>query len=174
MKVLVSGEVYVDYGQIFVESEEGEWDLHDAFTGQNGVGLCGAGINGMLFLLTGLRIGGVRLTVELHESRPEVDEEWEEIVEAPFRPVLEETRLRQWNWKNSWDLELKKQDYRVRYSAIGMDAGRRKDVREDDEPQTDDRYLLQFWPAVLESAQLLKQTSRAAASWHAFATWPVG
>jgi hypothetical protein len=39
MKVLVSGEVHVDYGQVFVESESGECDLHDAFTGQEGVGL---------------------------------------------------------------------------------------------------------------------------------------
>ncbi|WP_371649995.1 hypothetical protein [Streptomyces mirabilis] len=55
-----------------------------------------------------------------------------------------------------------------------MDAGRRKNVREDDEAQTDDRYLLQFWPAPPEPARLLKQTGRAAASWHDFATSPVG
>ena len=91
MKVLVSGEVDVDYGQIFVESERGECDLHDAFAGQEGVGLCGGGTGGMLFLLTGLHNGGVGFTAELHESRPALDETWEEIVEIPFRPVSEET-----------------------------------------------------------------------------------
>jgi hypothetical protein len=174
MKVLVSDEVHVDYGQIFVESGEDDCDLHDAFAGQEGVGLCGGGQEGMLLLLTGLRIGGVDFTAELHDSRPELDETWEEIVEVPFRPVSEETRLRQWNAKNWWELELEERDYRVRYSAIGMDDGRSKNVREDDEPPTDDRYLLQIWPAEPEPARLLKQTGGAAAYWHAFAASPLG
>jgi len=174
MKAIVSDEVHVDYGQIFVESGEDDCDLHDAFAGQEGVGLCGGGQAGMLLLLTGLRIGGVDFTAELHDSRPELDETWEEIVEVPFRPVSEETVLRQWNGKNRWELELEERDYRVRYSAIGMDASRSKDVREDDEPPTDDRYLLQIWPAAPEPARLLKQTGRTAANWHAFATSPVG
>lgn len=174
MKVLVSGEVHVDYGQIFVESGGDECDLHDAFTGQEGVGLCGGGTDGTLLLLTGLHIGGVGFTAELHDSRPELDETWEEIVEVPFRPVSEATKLRQWNWGASWELGLEERDYRVRYSATGMDAGRSKNVREDDEPQTDDRYLLQFWPAPPEPARLLKQTSTQAANWHNFATSPVG
>jgi hypothetical protein len=174
MKAIVSDEVHVDYGQIFVESGEDDCDLHDAFAGQEGVGLCGGGQAGMLLLLTGLRIGGGDFTAELHDSRPEPDETWEEIVEVPFRPVSEETVLRQWNGKNRWELELEERDYRVRYSAIGMDAGRSKDVREDDEPPTGDRYLLQIWPAAPEPARLLKQTGRTAANWHAFATSPVG
>lgn len=88
MKVLVSGEVHVDYGQIFVESGGDECDLHDAFAGQEGVGLCGGGTDGALLLLTGLRVGGAGFTVELHDSRPALDETWEEIVEVPFRPVF--------------------------------------------------------------------------------------
>lgn len=122
MKVLVSGEVHVDYGQVFVESGGDEHDLHDAFTGQDGVGLCGGGTDGALLLLTGLRIGGVGFTVELHDSLPELDETWEEIVEIPFRPVSDETKLRQWDGKSSWELGLEERDYRVRYSATAMDA----------------------------------------------------
>ncbi|WP_055614535.1 hypothetical protein [Streptomyces phaeochromogenes] len=174
MKVLVDDEVHVDYGQIFVGSGEDDCGLHDAFAGQEGVGLCGAGTDGALLLLTGLWIGGVGFTAELHDSRPALDETWEEIVEVPFRPVSQETKLRQWNRKDWWELGLEERDYRVRYSASGMDAGRSKNVREDDEPQTDDRYLLQFWPAPSEPAQLLKQTGRTAATWHEFATSPVG
>jgi hypothetical protein len=174
MKVLVSDEAHVDYGQIFVRSGGDECDLYDAFAGQEGVGLCGVAMDGMLFLLTGLRIGGVGFTVELHDSRPALDETWEEIVEVPFRPVSEETELRQWNGQNSWELGLEVRDYRVRYSATGMDAGWSKNVREDDEPQTDDRYLLQFWPAPPEPARLLKQTGTQAAKWHNFATSRVG
>ncbi|MFE3144597.1 hypothetical protein [Streptomyces scopuliridis] len=128
----------------------------------------------MLLLLTGLHVGGVGFAAELHDSRPALDETWEEIVEVPFRPVSEETQLRQWNGKNWWELGLEMRDYRVRHSATGMDAGRSKSVREADEPQTADRYLLQFWPAPPEPARLLKQTSSTAASWHDFATSPAG
>ncbi|MFG1644213.1 hypothetical protein ACGFMK_28340 [Amycolatopsis sp. NPDC049252] len=175
MKVLVSGVVHVDYGQIIVASDrDAGCDLHDAFTGQEGVGLCGGGIDGSLLLLTGLWVGGVGFTAELHDSRPELDEIWEEVVEVPFRPVSGETVLRQWNGAASWELGLEERDYRVRYCATAMDVGRSKNVREDDEPQTDDRYLLQFWPAALEPARLLKQTGRTAASSHNFATAPVG
>ncbi|MGW2514146.1 hypothetical protein ACWC0A_33140 [Streptomyces scopuliridis] len=53
-------------------------------------------------------------------------------------------------------------------------AGRSKNVREADEPQTDDRYLPQLWPAPPEPARLLKQTGSTAASWHDFAASPVG
>jgi hypothetical protein len=77
----------------------------------------------MLLLLTGLRIGGVGFTAELHDSRPALDETWEDIVEVPFRPVEEETWLLQWNGSMAWELELEERDYRVRYSATGMDAG---------------------------------------------------
>ncbi|SEF04783.1 hypothetical protein SAMN05216489_09959 [Streptomyces sp. 3213] len=174
MKVLVSDEVHVDSGQVFVKSGGDDCDLYDAFAGQEGVGLCGAAMGGMLFLLTGLRFGGVRFTVELHDNRPALDETWEEIVEVPFRPVSEETELRQWNGGASWDLGLEQRDYRARYCAVGMDAGNSKNVREEDEPQTDDQYLLQFWPAPPEPARVFKQTSRQAANWHAFATSPVG
>ncbi|MFI1481342.1 hypothetical protein [Streptomyces sp. NPDC020747] len=142
MKVLVSDEVHVEYGQIFVEGGGGELDLYNAFTGQEGVGLCGGGTDGTLIVQTGLYIGRVRFTAELHDSPPTLDEAWEEIVEVPFRPVSQETKLQQWNGKASWGLGLEERDYRVRYSASGMDAGRSKNVREDDEPQTDDRYLL--------------------------------
>jgi hypothetical protein len=175
MKVLFSGEVEVDYGQIFVESESADdpIDLWGAFAGQEGVGLCGSGRNGTLLLLTGLQNGGVGLTAELHDSRPALDEMWEDIVEVPFRPGSQETRLRQWNGKGWWELGLSVVDYRVRYSATDMDAAFGLNNRDDDEPQTD-RYLLQFWPAPPESARVLKQTSRQAAKWHAFATPPLG
>ncbi|MET7451599.1 hypothetical protein ABZT03_06830 [Streptomyces sp. NPDC005574] len=173
--MLVKGEAQVDYGQILVESEAwSEFDPYRAFAGQEGVGLCGGGTKGQLLVLTGLRIGGVGFTVELHDDRPAADETWEEIVEVPFRPVSAETKLRQWNGRASWEPGLEERDYRVRYCATAMDDGRGKDVREDDEPQTGDRYLLQFWPASQEPARLLKQTSRTAASWHRVATSPVG
>jgi hypothetical protein len=43
---------------------------------------CGAAVAGALFLSTGLHSGKVGFTVELHDSRPPVDESWERVVEA--------------------------------------------------------------------------------------------
>lgn len=61
-----------------------ECDPHHAFAGQGGVGLCGGGTDGTLFLLTGLHVGGVGFTAELHDGRPVLDETGEEIVEVSF------------------------------------------------------------------------------------------
>jgi hypothetical protein len=85
MRELFGGEIEVDYGQIFVESESGAdpIDLWDAFTGQPGVGLCGGGRDGTLLLLTGLQNGGVGFTAELHDSRPEPDETWHAFATPP-------------------------------------------------------------------------------------------
>jgi hypothetical protein len=175
MRLLFSDEVEVDYGQIFVESrsDSDPFDLWEAFAGQEGVGLCGGARGGSLLLQTGLQNGGVGFTAELHDSRPGLDETWEDIVEVPFRPLSDETRLRQWNGKRQWELGLEVADYRVRYSAAEMDAAFDLNNRDDDEPQAD-RYLLQLWPAPHERARVLKQASRQAAKWHAFATPPVG
>jgi hypothetical protein len=172
VKVLFSGEVYVDLGQFFVESEEkvndGRYDLFQAFIGQEGVGLCGCATDGMLMLLTGLMYGDVGLTVEVHDSRPAPDETWEDIVEVPFRPASEHTMLEQWNGKDSWELALERRDYRVRYSGTGMDAAHSQNNRDEGQPQAD-RYLLQFWPAPPEPARVLKQTSCQAENWLTYA-----
>ncbi|MFF7927934.1 hypothetical protein ACFZDP_43645 [Streptomyces mirabilis] len=84
-----------------------ECDPHDAFAGQEGVGLCGGGTDGTLSLLTGLHIGGVGFTAELP-------------------------------------------------AGVGGDEAAAVE------------------PALPGPARLLKQTSRAAASWHDFATSRVG
>ena len=166
MKTLVDDEVHTDYGQILVRSgADVDFGLDDAFSGSEGVGLCGTAIAGNMLLLTGMSYGGVGFLAELHDSRPALDQTWEEIVEVSFRPLSESTRLWQWNSQKWWDLGLQQSDYRVRYCAIGMDAARRMNNRDDGEPQTD-RYLLQFWPAPPEPARVIKQTSAAAASSH--------
>ncbi|SEL99682.1 hypothetical protein [Streptacidiphilus jiangxiensis] len=170
MRVLVSGEVHVNYGQIYVESDEdGDGtDLHDAFTGQGGVGLCGGGQAGALFLITGLHTGSVGFTVESHDSPPPLDEAWEEVVEVPFRPLSEKTVLVEWGGGTCRELGLTIRDYRARYCAIGMEAGRELDTRVAGEPQAD-RYLLQFWPAPPEPARVVRQSGDTAAYWHDFA-----
>ncbi|MFI9833331.1 hypothetical protein ACIHIX_37230 [Streptomyces sp. NPDC051913] len=169
MRRPVEGEVFVHYGQIYVESDPDTFgpDLDEAFAGQRG-GLCGAATPGSLWLTTGLHTGDVGFTVEVHEEQPPLDPRWEDVVEVSFRPASAESRLMQWAGEDMWELDLEEIDYRVRYCAKGMDEAHRKDTRLDSEPQLD-RYLLQFWPAPPETDRILKETSKIAAYWHAFA-----
>ncbi|KUN59268.1 hypothetical protein AQJ54_40130 [Streptomyces griseorubiginosus] len=165
MRTVLDDEVDVSYSQIYVKSEDASpfGDMGDMFGGQCN-GLCGAAWQGTLWLVTGLFYGRVGFRVEVHDERPDVDEGWEEIVEAPYRPVGSAS-LVEWGGGNSWDLGLADTDYRVRYSASGMDRAADAHSRGDDEPMID-RYLLQFWPCPPEPDRVVKQTSPAAAYWH--------
>ncbi|MDQ0605476.1 hypothetical protein QF037_009821 [Streptomyces canus] len=169
MRRPVEGEVFVHYGQIYVESDPESFgpDLAEAFAGQR-AGLCGAAIPGALWLSTGLHTGDVGFTVEVHEEPPALDPQWEDVVEVSFQPVSSDSRLVQWAGEAVWGLDLEETDYRVRYCAKRMDEANRKDTRLDDEPQLD-CYLLQFWPAPPQTDRVLKQTSEIAAYWHTYA-----
>jgi hypothetical protein len=171
VRTLVSGEVWVHYGQIYLRSGHADPgvpdpELHQYFAGQQN-GLCGGAVPRCLFLITGLHTGTVGLVVELHDQPPALDESWEEIVEVSFRSAGEAS-LVGWSGEWEWPLDLIETDYRVRYCATGMDAGHAADTRADDEPQLD-HYLLQFWPDPPGPDRVVKQTSRIAAYWHGFA-----
>ncbi|MEU4652983.1 hypothetical protein AB0G32_03370 [Streptomyces sp. NPDC023723] len=163
MRTPVRGEVWVEYGQTWVESDpDGRIPLlHETFAGQE-QGLCGAATPGFLSLITGLHTGYVDCTVETHDAEPALDPAWQEVVEASFRPVSERTRLAR------WDLGLPLTDHRVRYCARDMDEGQQRDTRSPGETPAD-AYLLQFWPAPPAPARVLRQTSPHAAYWHDFA-----
>ncbi|WP_338118790.1 hypothetical protein [Streptomyces cyaneofuscatus] len=166
MRRPVVGEVHVHYSQIYVQSDPDGTapGLGEAFAGQSG-GLCGAAAPGALWLVTGLHTGSVGFTVEVHDEAPPLTPDWEDVVEVSFRPVSEDTSLVQWGGEAAWDLELPVTDYRVRYSARGMDKGRDLDTRTAKEPRADS-YLLQFWPAPPRPDQVIRQTSRNAAYRH--------
>jgi len=153
----------VAYGQIYVESEGSEPQAWESMGGQQN-GLCGAALPGSIFLITGMHTGNVAFTVELHDTEPPVGEEWEDVVEASFRP-FGETFLQCWGGEGSWPLDLPATDLRVRYCAWGMDEAREVNVIMDDEPCID-RYLLQFWPAPPSPDRIVRQTSQQAAYWH--------
>lgn len=163
MKILFDGEVYVHYGQLYVESG---WEIPEdpvgaAFAGQEN-GLCGAAWPGFLFMVTGLHTGHVGFTVELRDTAPPVDDFWEDIAEVSFRPTGEDVALVQWAGEAAWPLDLKQVDMRVRYCAHGMDQGRQADTILEGEPALD-RYLLQFWPDPPSPDRVLRQTSTNAA-----------
>ena len=165
MRILFDGDAHVDYAQIYVRPgwEAFEDPLTGNFRGQVN-GLCGAAEPGHLYMITGLHTGHVGFTVELHVEAPPIEDSWEEVVEASFRPTSETVALTEWGGE-SWPLALERMDYRVRYSASGMDQARQVDTRLEDEPILD-RYLLQFWPAPPSADRVLKQTSAVAAYWH--------
>jgi hypothetical protein len=156
----------VHYGQLYVLSGQEAPEPAECLAGQRN-GLCGAAVAGVLFLNTGLHTGRVGFSVELHDTRPPVDEAWEEIVEASFQPAGEAS-LTCWGGQESWPLGLAAGGYRARYCGTGMDEGDAEDTRLDGDPQFD-RYLLQFWPAPPGPDAVVKQTSEAAAYWHEFA-----
>ncbi|WP_460653704.1 hypothetical protein [Kribbella endophytica] len=167
MQTLMTGPAWVSYAQIYVESSDDPMpELSECFGGQQN-GLCGAAVPGTLFLITGLHTGNVGFAVELHDEEPPLDDTWEEIVEASYRPAGE-VALNGWGGEGRWPLALDPIDYRVRYSGWGMDTGHQSAGPMDDEPLVD-RYLLQFWPAPPAPDRVLKQTSAQAAYWHGFA-----
>jgi hypothetical protein len=167
VRTFVSGEVQVDYGQIYVESGEDFPDLEACFAGQAN-GLCGAAHPGMLYLNTGLHTGSVGFTVELHEGPPPLDDAWEEVVEVSFTPASPHAALVEWEGEEYWDLDLAQTAYRVRYCATGMDEAHSGGPQPDDEPI--DRYLLQFWPAAPEPDRVVRRTGEFAAYWHGCAS----
>jgi hypothetical protein len=89
VRTLMSGDVWVHYGQIYVESGHvPPPELGECFAGQQN-GLCGGAVPGCLFLLTGLHTGTVGFVVELHDHPPALDDSREEIVEVSFRSAGE-------------------------------------------------------------------------------------
>ncbi|MFE4263719.1 hypothetical protein [Streptomyces sp. NPDC056883] len=154
---------------MYVQSDQdnGFPGLSEAFAGQS-VGLCGAAVPGVLWLITGLHTGNIAFDVEVHDEEPALDPVWEDVVEVSFHPVSESTGLAEWAGEAAWDLNLTRTDYRVRYCAQGMDEARNLDTRASGEPQADS-YLLQFWPAPPRADRVIRQTSQHAAYWHDYA-----
>jgi hypothetical protein len=94
-------------------------------------------------------------------------DEWEEIVEASFRPAGP-AALVQWAGEAFEPLDLAEIDYRVRYCGKAMDAAHQQDTVLEGEPLID-RYLLQFWAAEPQPDRVARQTSEIAAYWHGVA-----
>jgi hypothetical protein len=175
MRTLFDGEVWVHYSQISVVSDDDLPDMTEAFAGQSN-GLCGAGVPGELFLITGTHTGKVRFTVEWHDSEPPAaTTDWEEVVEVPYAPTGPDVSLVQWAGEMSWPLDLGHNDwtartgYRVSYCASGMEEARMPGTEGAPAP---DRYLLRFWPVgdgAVRPDAVLRQTTATAAYWHDYA-----
>jgi hypothetical protein len=165
---VLDGRLLVHYGQAYVFSPECDMVApEDAFADQRN-GLCGAAVSGGMFLTTGLHTGYVKLLVQVHNAAPDVDDTWDEIVEASWRLASAPAVLKDWEGGLVCELPLKPGTYRVRYSArrFGEDP-----EDEDDRPEPIESYMLELWPAPPSEDAVIKQTSEHAAYWNAGA-WP--
>jgi hypothetical protein len=166
--IVPSGSIHVHHGQAYVESggPEPDIDMDATFRGQT-QGLCGARVPGSLFLITGLHTGQVGFRIETRDREPPIDESYEDIVEASFRPASRHAALVEWGAEATYPFPLEPRNYRVRYSARWMDAGREEDSLLGGEPVVD-WYLLEFWPAPRSPDRIVTQASEIAAYWHAY------
>lgn len=170
-KRLFSGTVRVDYGVMYFLGDDTEFTGgDDDFEGQVN-GLCGARMRTGLVLRTGLRFGGVKVTVDFWDREPPLEDSWEEVVEASFIVNYPERTGILDGGGGAWHpIDLRRGRYRVRYCARNMDAGSLKDTLLPDREEPIDEYSLSFWfvPAGAPD-RLIRQTSEAAARWHRWA-----
>lgn len=163
-RVLLSGGVKVHYGQFYISPPHCvPVDLAEAFRGQEN-GICGAAQEGQLFLITGLHTGLVRLAVTMHDTKPPVDESWEEVVEVPFVHRENELLLKEWGSDDGYELFIPPGTYRVRYCARTMLG----DWQIFDENAAVQTYALDFWPAPTSGDAIIKVTGECASYWHSF------
>ena len=122
-------------------------------------GLLGAAVPGHLIARTASTGLPVRLRAEVHDSRPTLDDTWDEVVEAPFVPLGIPVALRGVT-SEAYPLGLfgefePGKPYRVRYCSEGF------------RQSTPEHYLLQFWPAPPAPDVIVEQSSAAARKLHA-------
>ncbi|MFL9654417.1 hypothetical protein ACJ7VE_11935 [Streptomyces sp. PB17] len=129
-------------------------------------GLCGAAVPGCLFLCTGLSSGRAALTVEVHGAAPPLEDRWEDVVEASFRPLTASTAVLPCGQGALCEVALPPAHHRVRYCGRGTDGGAGAASATAPGTAPVGQYLLQFWPAPPSADRVVRQTSRSAARRH--------
>ena len=177
-EILFKGNLGIAYTQFYIEVAHD--DLADSevelvtsvkwFKGQEN-GLCGASEKGKLSFVPGVHMGTIALTIELHDSIPTMDETFEEVVEVSFQAGEKPISLCEWAHETTHRLKIPQADYRVRYSAHGMDLENEyedeEEELEEEPPVPGQKYLIQLWPCSQRSPdKIVKQTSENASYWH--------
>ncbi|MFF3441043.1 hypothetical protein [Streptosporangium sp. NPDC002721] len=116
---------------------------------------------GGAFLVTGLAVGNVNLTVSLHHHEPEpLLREYEDVVEASLRIDIPPLHVDSWGDHKSIELPPLPSEtdwYRLRYHARDMDRAR--DLRS---KEPIDSFHLQIWPAPHRDVDILQVVSEHA------------
>ncbi|UQU67581.1 hypothetical protein COUCH_15475 [Couchioplanes caeruleus] len=160
--VLFDDVLDVAYSQFYVlQVTRDSVAMQDAFRGA-GNGLCGGATTDSLFLTTGLHTGPVQLRVERHDDAPDLEPQWEDVVETSFA-AASQVFLQTWDGAQ-YPLDLTAEGYRVRYGARGLDQARELDSLVDGPPV--DSYKLDFWPSAFAGDRVVKVGSQTAARRH--------
>jgi hypothetical protein len=169
MELIFDGSLIVSHHSASLESDD------SGFIGWEGClqgqvnGICGAAVPGLLVLTTGLHTGSVGFRVELHDTEPGLDPQWEDVVEVSFHPNTPEIALNGLMGDNAFRTEIPVRQYRVRYSGKGLDLAREVDSTMTGDPVVD-RFLIQLWPEEQPRPDAnLRQSSSFAAYWHEIA-----
>ncbi|PSV27932.1 hypothetical protein [Photobacterium sp. GB-56] len=173
-QTLFSDNIFVSYSQFYIECEDPDDSLlpSNPFHKQQN-GLCGAAQSERLFFTAAPTDSLINLEIELLDSKPEVDENFDEIVEVSFTRGAKDILLCEWAHEEEYPLNIPEGIYRVRYNIKGFELD--YDYENIEEPEDDEellppldgqKYLIQFWPSDFKSDQILKKTSEYAAYWH--------
>lgn len=168
MRVLFDGRLPVSYAFGFVQPASALFeDLVECRGGQVN-GLCGAARAGVLSLIFGTHTGDVPLRIELRPAAPDLEDDWEDVVEVSFVvDGLDPLTLAA--FETFLDLaQPPAGTYRVRFCARGIDEAHDLSLPDDEQPP--DRYLLQLWPhQPWEPDVIVRQHAAHAAYWHGVA-----
>lgn len=157
---VLAERIHVHYGFVRVHAQVADPpDQHLAVRGQAN-GILGGGVSGALAMVTGLHTGEVEFTVTWDENEPEVESEWEDVVEVSVE-VPEATMIL--SAFEDWVLlDLPAGWHRARYCAVGMDQGSEIPAAS----LGPDRYALQLWPADPAPERIIRTRSECGAYWH--------
>ncbi|WP_050762916.1 hypothetical protein [Reinekea blandensis] len=167
--LLFLGKIEVEYGQFYFDHPDDDESLFDgvveeAFIDQKN-GLCGAGIDGMVYFVAGLNNGAMSVCIEQHEQAPELDSSYDDIVEVSFTNQIASLALCQWAHEATFPLNLPEGQYRLRYCVQGMD----NEYGDEDDwslPMPGQRHLVQLWPASPEADSIIRSNSKMGRYWH--------
>ncbi|MFJ8193895.1 hypothetical protein ACIQ8D_29680 [Streptomyces sp. NPDC096094] len=163
MRRVYSGELAAAHGWFHVDSHRRPLGPGPAKACAGDVdGPCGAAVPGRLLLGAGLRTGRVGLTVEVHGAAPPLDDDWEDVVEASFRPVSPSTAVLPCGHGVLCEVDLPPADHRVRCCGRGTDRTEETEFTAAGVAGPVGHYLLQFWPAPPAADRVVRQTSRGA------------
>lgn len=169
--VLFSGVIGIDYGQFYIDNPEFEIGEEDdylepdgAFEGQKN-GICGSSQAGKIFFVVGPQSGMISIDIELSGAEPDVNQEYDEIVEVGFERGTKPIALCEWGCEETYPLEIPSGKYSVRYSIQGMD----RDYGDEDEidaPIKGQKHLIQIWPSENPKEGIIKVSTETASYWH--------
>jgi hypothetical protein len=164
---LFDGVVETDYGQFDLcwspdyLGYDGSDDRY--FAGQVN-GLVGSGDPGGVYLTLARRSGGSSVRIVLHDTEPQLDQDWEDVVEVSTTvPEDAQPGWGSWAGETGGRLAIPPATYRLRVSARGRDAGRGDGELAEG---VVDFYLLDMWPAPVADDEIIRTGSDDARYWH--------